>query len=348
MSSFIYRSFEKPASDLAGASLLVTGGTGSFGRAFVRKLLETTPPRRLVVFSRDEQKQESMARELGAAFPKLANRLRFFIGDVRDASRLELAMRDVDIVIHAAALKIVPTAEYNPFECILTNVHGAENVVKAALRCDVKKVIALSTDKAANPINLYGASKLASDKIMVAANNLSAADGADFSVVRYGNVIGSRGSVVPFFEELVRKKAKKIPITDPRMTRFWITIEQGIAFVLSSLALMKGGEIFVPKIPSMKIIDLAEAVAPGLPHEIVGIRPGEKLHEVMITEDDSRMTVELSDRYAICPPIMGWDSNHLSSQGAKPVAEGFRYSSDLNSEWLDNAGLMEVIRKKAA
>ncbi len=348
MSNAIYRSFEEPASDLAGKSLFVTGGTGSFGRAFVRRLLETTPPRRLVVFSRDEQKQETMARELGGAFPKLIGRLRFFIGDVRDASRLELAMRDVDFVVHAAALKIVPTAEYNPFECILTNVHGAENVVKAALRCGVEKVVALSTDKAANPINLYGASKLASDKIMVAANNLSGSDGTDFSVVRYGNVISSRGSVVPFFEELVRKKAKTIPITDPRMTRFWITLEQGVAFVLSSLALMKGGEIFVPKIPSMKIVDLAEMIAPGIPHETVGIRPGEKLHEVMITEDDSRMTVELPDRYAICPPIVGWDSKHLLDHGAKPVAEGFWYSSDRNNEWLDGKALTNLIERKVA
>ncbi|PWB59730.1 MAG: UDP-N-acetylglucosamine 4,6-dehydratase (inverting) [Bradyrhizobiaceae bacterium] len=344
----IYRSFADPAPDLSRASVLVTGGTGSFGRAFVRNLLAVDPPRRLVVFSRDEQKQESMARELQAASPALFDRLRFFIGDVRDASRLELAMRDVDMVVHAAALKIVPTAEYNPFECILTNVHGAENVVKAALRTGVKKVVALSTDKAANPINLYGASKLASDKIMVAANNLSGETGPRFSVVRYGNVIGSRGSVVPLFEELARKGAKSLPITDPRMTRFWITIEQGVGFVLSSLAVMAGGEIFVPKIPSMRIVDLARIIAPQLPHQTVGIRPGEKLHEIMVTEDDARMTVELDDRYVICPVNPGWTRDHLARLGAKPVAEGFSYASDRNSEWLDHAGLTRLIGRKAA
>jgi UDP-N-acetylglucosamine 4,6-dehydratase len=256
-------------------------------------------------------------------------------------------MRDVDLVMHAAALKIVPTAEYNPFECVLTNVHGAENVVKAALRTSVKKVVALSTDKAANPINLYGATKLASDKIMVAANNLSG-QRTRFGVVRYGNVIGSRGSVVPFFENLLRNGAKSLPITDPRMTRFWITLEQGVAFVLSSLEMMQGGEIFVPKIPSMKIVDLAKAIAPGIPHEIVGVRPGEKLHEVMVTEDDARMTLELDDRYVICPPSAGWARDHLLNRGAKPAPDGFRYSSDLNAEWLDDTSLNDMIRRKAA
>jgi UDP-N-acetylglucosamine 4,6-dehydratase len=343
-----HRSFDNPAPDLSESSVLVTGGTGSFGRAFVRQLLTVRPPRRLVVFSRDEQKQDTMAREFRAAMPDMFDRLRFFIGDVRDASRLELAMRDVDTVVHAAALKIVPTAEYNPFECILTNVHGAENVVKAALRTGVRKVVALSTDKAANPINLYGASKLASDKIMVAANNLSGEDGPRFSVVRYGNVIGSRGSVVPLFEELVRKGAKSLPITDERMTRFWITIEQGVSFVLSSLAIMEGGEILVPKIPSMRIVDLAKIIAPQLPHENVGIRPGEKLHEIMVTEDDARMTVELEDRYVICPSNPGWSRGHLDRLGATPMAEGFSYTSDRNAEWLDHAGLSRMIGRKAA
>ena len=346
MSNVIHRSLEGPPIEMNKASLLVTGGTGSFGRALVRRLLETSPPRRLIVFSRDEQKQDSMARELALSFPDKAHCLRFFIGDVRDASRLELAMRDVDFVIHAAALKIVPTAEYNPFECILTNVHGAENVVNAALRGSVKKVIALSTDKAANPINLYGASKLASDKIMVAANNLSGDRGARFAVVRYGNVIGSRGSVVPFFEELVRRGAKTIPITDPRMTRFWITLEQGVSFVLSSLAMMAGGEIFVPKIPSMKITDLAATLAPKVPHEVVGIRPGEKIHEVMITEDDARMTLELDDRYVICPTNPGWRDDHLKAAGAKSIAEGFCYSSDQNREWLDGDSLTKLIGRR--
>lgn len=342
------RSFNQPAPDLSGASILVTGGTGSFGRAFCNQLLSSMAPRRLVVFSRDEQKQETMARDFQRAHPKLFDRMRFFIGDVRDASRLELAMREVDYVVHAAALKIVPMAEYNPFECVLTNIHGAENVVTAALRTSVKKVVALSTDKAASPINLYGATKLASDKIMVAANNLSGKQGARFAVVRYGNVIGSRGSVVPFFQDLVQQGAKSIPITDPRMTRFWITLEQGVAFVLSSLALMRGGEIFVPKIPSMKIVDLAHALAPGVPHEVVGIRPGEKLHEVMITEDDARMTLQLEDRYAICPARAGWKRDHLDAAGAKAVADGFRYSSDQNAEWLDGGSLMGMIERKAA
>lgn len=343
----MHHSFNFPTPDLVGKSILITGGTGSFGRAFVNRLLrdDATAPHRVVIFSRDEQKQDAMARELRALGPELFRRLRFFIGDVRDGSRLELAMREIDMVVHAAALKIVPTAEYNPFECILTNVHGAENVVKAALRTGVKKVVALSTDKAANPINLYGASKLASDKIMVAANNLSGDLGTSFSVARYGNVIGSRGSVVPLFEEMLRRGAKALPITDLRMTRFWITLDQGVAFVLSSLAMMKGGEIFVPKIPSMNIVDLARAIAPGLPYEVVGIRPGEKLHEVMITEDDARMTVELDDRFAICPGLEEWSGTHLAEFGARPMAEGFRYSSDCNPEWLDGPTMLSLIGK---
>jgi UDP-N-acetylglucosamine 4,6-dehydratase len=346
--SAIHRKFDRPAVDLSNKSVLVTGGTGSFARAFVDVLLSRNAPRRLVVFSRDEQKQDAMAREVAAAHPDVADRMRYFIGDVRDLSRLEMAMREIDYVVHAAAIKIIPIAEYNPFETILTNVHGAENVVKAAIRNKVAKVVALSTDKAANPINLYGASKLASDKIMVAANNLSGVKGAKFAVVRYGNVIGSRGSVVPLFEGLIRKGAKALPITDPRMTRFWITLEQGVAFVLSSLALMQGGELFVPKIPSMRMTDLAKAMAPALPHDIVGIRPGEKLHEVMITEDDARLTLELDDRYVICPMLQGWSAEHLKAAGARPVAEDFRYSSDLNKEWLDGQVLNGLIGRKAA
>lgn len=335
------RNFSKSVANLDGLSVLVTGGTGSFGKAFVRQALKTHKPRKLIIFSRDEQKQEALAREWMSE-PESYERLRFFIGDVRDASRLELAMRAVDIVVHAAAMKIVPLAEYNPFECILTNVHGAENVVKAALRNEVKKVVALSTDKAANPANLYGASKLASDKIMVAANNLSGDLGTKFSVVRYGNVLGSRGSIVPLFQDLVRRNADAIPITDARMTRFWITLEQGVNFVLSSAEIMTGGEIFVPKIPSMKVVDVANCIAPGIPHKIIGIRPGEKLHEVMITEDDARMTLELSDRFAICPPSQDWDRSKLLSRGAKQVAEDFRYASDSNTEWLDRAQLLEL------
>jgi UDP-N-acetylglucosamine 4,6-dehydratase/5-epimerase len=346
MSNAIYRDFARPDFDASDRAILVTGATGSFGRAFVRRLLASSPPRRLIVFSRDEQKQETMAHELRREFPDAMEKLRFFIGDVRDLGRLELAMRGIDTVVHAAALKIVPAAEYNPFECILTNVHGAENVVKAALRSNVRQVVALSTDKAANPINLYGASKLAADKIMVAANNLSGDLGTQFSVVRYGNVIGSRGSVVPFFERLIRDGAQDLPITDKRMTRFWIALEQGVSFVLSSLGLMRGGEIFVPKIPSMRIVDLAAALAPALPHREVGIRPGEKLHEVMITEDDARATVELDDRFVICPTLPQWTAEHLSARGARPVAEGFRYGSDCNAEWLDAAGLRQIIAGK--
>lgn len=344
----VHRKFDRPAIDLSGKSILVTGGTGSFARAFVDTLLTKSAPRRLVVFSRDEQKQDTMAREIAAMHPQMADRMRFFIGDVRDLSRLELAMREIDYVVHAAAIKIIPIAEYNPFECILTNVHGAENVVKAALRNKVSKVVALSTDKAASPINLYGASKLASDKIMVAANNLSGSHGTKFSVVRYGNVIGSRGSVVPLFESLIKKGVKALPLTDPRMTRFWITLDQGVSFVLSSLGLMNGGELFVPKIPSMRMTDLARAMAPTLPHDIVGIRPGEKLHEVMITEDDARMTLELDDRYVICPQLVDWSKEHLIKFGAKPVAEEFRYSSEINTEWLDGELLNGLIGRKAA
>jgi UDP-N-acetylglucosamine 4,6-dehydratase len=343
MSKIAPRRFDQPSIDLASASILITGGTGSFGSAFTRKLLTIAQPRRLVIFSRDEQKQETLARRLKNDFPERFDCLRFFIGDVRDESRLEMAMRDIDYVVHAAALKIVPMAEYNPFECVLTNINGAENVVKAALRTSVKRVIALSTDKAANPINLYGATKLAADKIMVAANNLSGRNSARFSVVRYGNVIGSRGSVVPFFQDLLRNGAKSLPITDPRMTRFWITLDQGVALVLSSFALMRGGEIFVPKIPSMRIADLARALAPKLPHEVVGVRPGEKIHEVMITEDDARMTVELPDRYVICPPDTHWKRDHLDTLGAKPVPDGFRYSSDINTEWLEDSALTDMI-----
>ncbi|MBL8700122.1 MAG: UDP-N-acetylglucosamine 4,6-dehydratase (inverting) [Alphaproteobacteria bacterium] len=341
MTSAVQRRFDDPLVDLAGAGLLVTGGTGSFGRAFVKRVLDRGRPRRLIVFSRDEQKQYDMEREL-AGHPN-ADAMRYFIGDVRDESRLELAMRGVDYVVHAAALKIVPTAEYNPFECVLTNIHGAENVVKAALRTGVRRVIALSTDKAANPVNLYGATKLASDKIFVAANNLSGDQDTRFAVVRYGNVIGSRGSVVPLFQDLVAKGATAIPITDERMTRFWITLDQGVNFVLSSLALMAGGEIFVPKIPSMRIVDLARHIAPALPHKPVGIRPGEKLHEVMITDDDSRATLELADRFVITPPAPRWSDAHLKARGAKPVAEAFRYSSDANPEWLDGVALAALL-----
>jgi UDP-N-acetylglucosamine 4,6-dehydratase len=268
--------------------------------------------------------------------------IRYFIGDVRDYRRLRMAMREVDIVVHAAAMKHVPAAEYNPMECIRTNVDGAENVVNAALDCHVSHVLALSTDKAANPINLYGASKLASDKIFVAANSMSGSIGTRFSVVRYGNVLGSRGSVIPFFEKLLREGAKELPITGERMTRFWITLQQGVDFVLSSIDLMDGGEIFVPRIPSMKMTDLANVLAPGVPHKNVGIRPGEKLHEIMVPEDDGRNTIMLEDRYIIEPAFASWKRTPKYDV-SKKVAEGFSYSSDNNDEWLDEAGLLALL-----
>jgi len=336
----IVRTFLDPAPNLDGSSILVTGGTGSFGKAFIRSVLGRYRPAKLIVFSRDELKQFEMQQE--AAFHDQPS-LRYFIGDVRDRDRLEMALRGIDYVIHAAAMKQVPTAEYNPMECINTNVIGAENVVQASIRCCVKKVLALSTDKAANPINLYGASKLASDKIFVAANNISGKNGPAFSVVRYGNVLGSRGSVVPFFSKMIAENMDGLPITDARMTRFWITLEQGINFVLSNLKLMRGGEIFVPKIPSMKITDLAEAMAPGMPQHVVGIRPGEKLHEIMITSDDARSTLNLEDRFIITPAFHFWTERSPGFGGAPLVAEDFSYSSDSNAEWLDGPSLLRLL-----
>lgn len=323
---------------LANASILVTGATGSFGQCFIRTVLNRYTPRRLVVFSRDELKQYNMM--MAGLDPSQHPALRYFIGDVRDRDRLEMAMRDVDMVVHAAALKQVPTAEYNPFECIRTNVLGAENVVHAAIRCGVRKVVALSTDKAANPINLYGASKLAADKIFIAANNLSGRTGTRFSVVRYGNVIGSRGSVIPLFRQLIRDGATELPLTDLRMTRFFITLQQGVDFVLSCFGMMHGGEIFVPKIPSMRISDLARHMAPGLGQRCIGIRPGEKLHEVLITEDDARTTLELSDRYVIEPAFAWWSREpYVNHYGATPVAEDFRYASNMNSDQIADGQL---------
>ncbi len=332
--------FDPAQTDLSDKAILVTGGTGSFGRHFVKTVLASYRPKRLIIFSRDEVKQYDMAQDFT---PEEMEVLRFFIGDVRDRDRLEMAMREVDIVIHAAALKQIPAAEYNPFECIKTNVHGAENVVQAAIRTGVKQVVALSTDKAASPVNLYGASKLASDKIFVAANNLAGSVGTRFSVVRYGNVLGSRGSVVPLFQKLIAEGAKTLPVTDPRMTRFWITLDEGVDFVLSCLPMMRGGEIFVPKIPSMKVVDMATALASDLPHEVVGIRPGEKLHEVMIAEDDAVSTVELSDRFVIEPAIHLWDWESSASDGSKPVAEGFRYASNINDDWMDGETMCKLI-----
>jgi UDP-N-acetylglucosamine 4,6-dehydratase len=329
--------------DLDGKVILVTGGTGSFGRRFIETVLINWQPRKLIVFSRDELKQSEMQADLAERYD--AERLacmRFFLGDVRDRERLTLAFRGVDIVIHAAALKQVPAAEYNPSECIHTNVLGAEHVVWACLANRVKQVVALSTDKACNPANLYGATKLASDKTFVAANNLSGDIGAKFSVVRYGNVVGSRGSVAPLFQRMIARGASELPITDARMTRFWITLNQGVDFVLSSLTMMRGGEIFVPKIPSMKMTDLAAAMAPDLPIKVIGIRPGEKLHEMMISVDDARTTVDLGDRYAIEPAFVEYTRQSFS--GANPMAaDGFSYASDTNEEWLSGEGLIALL-----
>lgn len=333
------RNFQNPWPDFSGKSLLITGGTGSFGQSFVKTLLEKFDLRRLIIFSRDELKQYEMEQRFSIQKHPC---LRYFLGDVRDRNRLEMAMHKVDVVIHAAALKHVPAAEYNPFECVHTNILGAENVVQAAIRCGVSRVLALSTDKATNPINLYGASKLAADKIFCAANYLGTGTGTRFAVVRYGNVVGSRGSVVPFFQRLIREGADHLPITDPRMTRFWITLDQGVNFVLSSLSAMRGGEIFVPKMPSMRIVDLASAMS-GLPQRIIGIRPGEKLHETIISEDEARTTVEFDDRYIVEPNLDWWPHVSHTQDGARRVAEEFHYASNSNNEWLDSDSLRSVI-----
>lgn len=322
-------------------SILITGGTGSFGQKFVSAVLEKYKPRRLIVFSRDELKQYEMAQVFS---PSDHPCLRYFIGDVRDAARLEMAMRDVDIVVHAAALKHVTVAEYNPFECIHTNVIGAENVVNAAMKTGVRRVIALSTDKAVNPVNLYGASKLASDKIFVAANNMSSGAKTRYSVVRYGNVLGSRGSVIPFFRKLIAEGANALPITDPEMTRFWITLAAGVEFVLARLGDMHGGEVFVPKVRSMRITDLAEAMAPGMKQKVVGIRPGEKLHEMLISRDDSRMTWETADRYLIEPTLNQYTRQALVDSKFQKVRAGFEYASDSNEAWLSIDELRDLLK----
>lgn len=324
-------------------SILITGGTGSFGKQYVRTLLDHFKPRRLIVYSRDELKQFEMQQTLHAPC------MRYFIGDVRDRERLVQAMNGVDFVIHAAALKQVPAAEYNPMECIKTNIHGAENVIHAALVNNVEKVIALSTDKAANPINLYGATKLVSDKLFVAANNVAGGHRTRFAVVRYGNVVGSRGSVVPFFKQRISEGADHLPITDPRMTRFWITLQQGVDFVLRNFARMHGGEIFVPKIPSVNVVDLASAMAPDLPHRIIGIRPGEKLHEIMCPADDSHLTLEFANHYVIQPSIrfagpVNFALDGLGESG-KSVEQGFEYHSGRNPHFLTRQQIIDFNRQ---
>ena len=321
--------------------ILITGGTGSFGKKFVEMILSRWNPAKIIVYSRDELKQFDMQQEFNQ------DCMRYFIGDVRDEDRLVRAMDEVDIVVHAAALKQVPAAEYNPMECIKTNINGAQNVIRAAIANNVERIIALSTDKAANPINLYGATKLASDKLFVAANNLVGSRKTRFSVVRYGNVIGSRGSVIPFFQKLIQNKATYLPITHAEMTRFLITLEQGVEFVFKCFERMQGGEVFIPKIPSMKILDLATALAPSLPHKIVGIRPGEKLHEIMCPADDGHLTLEFDDHYVIKPTILfahktNYATNKLGEVG-KPVAPGFEYNSGKNPEWLTKDMFFEIM-----
>lgn len=321
-------------------TILITGGTGSFGKKYTETLLSQYKPKKIIIFSRDELKQFEMQQVYSDPC------MRYFIGDVRDKERLMQAMNGVDYVIHAAAMKQVPAAEYNPTECIKTNIDGAENVIRAAIANEVKKVIALSTDKAANPVNLYGATKLASDKLFVAANNMVGNEFPRFAVVRYGNVVGSRGSVVPFFQKLVEDGVKKLPVTDDKMTRFWITLQQGVDFVLKNFSRMQGGEIFVPKIPSVKILDLVEAIAPGLDYEIVGIRPGEKLHETMCPRDDSHLTYEFEDHYVIKPTIqfnqpIDYSKNNIGEVGDS-VAQGTSYNSGSNPQFLSVTDIVEL------
>ncbi len=322
-------------------TILITGGTGSFGQRFIAQILQRYKPKKLIVYSRDELKQFDMQ--------KLFNQpcMRYFIGDVRDKHRLKTAMRDVDFVVHAAALKQVPAAEYNPMECIKTNIMGAQNVIEAAIEEGVDKVIALSTDKAANPVNLYGATKLASDKIFVAANNISGANGTRFAVVRYGNVVGSRGSVVPFFRELLAKGETELPVTHEKMTRFWITLEQGVEFVIDNFQRMQGGEIFVPKIPSIRITDLVEAMCGHRNYRIIGIRPGEKIHEIMVPEETAHHSFEFDDHFVIAPSITFFDKNvrydvNKKGETGTRVEEGFEYHSGTNPHFLSIEELQEL------
>lgn len=318
-------------------SVLVTGGTGSFGRKFVELMLSEYSPAKLIVFSRDELKQHEM-RESGFEDP----RLRYFIGDVRDLMRLRRAMNGVDVVVHAAALKQVPAAEYNPIEAIMTNIMGARNLVEAALDCGVSKVMALSTDKAVNPINMYGATKLAAEKLLVQSNAYAGGKDTRFSCVRYGNVLGSRGSVVPVFQK--QRADGKLTVTDERMTRFWLSIDQGVRFTVRCISQMLGGEVFVPKIPSMRVIDLAKSIAPGAELEFVGIRPGEKMHEVLISEDEARHTLELDDMFVVEPSGALWFGHDWREHG-RPLPDGYRYASDSNQNWLTSAQISELLEQ---
>ena len=330
---------------LNNKAILITGGTGSFGKKFVQRILEEYDPKRIVIYSRDEFKQDVMAKEFRLRYPEKFNKLRFFIGDVRDKDRLYRAFKDVDYVIHAAAMKQVPACEYNPFEAIKTNIHGAQNIVDAAIDCNVKKVVALSTDKAVNPINLYGGTKLVSDKLFIAGNAYSAGHGTVFSVVRYGNVAGSRGSVIPFFKNLLDQGTKTLPVTDYRMTRFWITLDEGVDLVFKAIRESKGGETYISKIPSFKITDLAKAMNPSGDMNEVGIREGEKLDEVMITRDDSRMTYEYEKHYIIYPHFDWWNSQKYMTPGGKLVEEGFEYNSGTNGEWIGVEELKKLLGK---
>ena len=323
--------------ELAGSSILVTGGTGSFGKAFLTEVLRESGPDRVVIFSRDELKQSEMRATWGDD-----PRVRFFLGDIRDLERLNMAMRGIDNVVHAAALKQVDTAEYNPMEFVKTNVLGSENVIQAAIANRVKKVVALSTDKASSPVNLYGATKLTADKLFISSNHYVEAGGTRFAVVRYGNVMASRGSVIPLFQDLA-SRGEPLPITDARMTRFWITLPQAVQFVIDSFADMKGGELYVPRIPSMKVTDLAEAIAPGSKLMEIGIRPGEKLHEEMIASADAPRTLERSDRYVVAPTLAIWGG--YRAPAGTPVAEAFSYSSDKNDSWLSVGELREMLHR---
>ena len=327
---------------LSNKTILITGGTGSFGKQFTEMILKKFNPKKVIIYSRDEFKQDIMRKDFALKFPEKISKLRFFIGDIRDKDRLYRAFRGVDYVIHAAAMKQVPACEYNPFEAIKTNINGAQNIVDAALDCGVKKVIALSTDKAVNPINLYGGTKLVSDKLFISANSYRGDEGTVFSVVRYGNVSGSRGSVIPFFRELLNSGITELPITDTRMTRFWMTLDDAVNLVVKALEESKGGETYVFKNPSYTITDIAEAMNPGGKINVVGIREGEKLHEVMITSDDSRGTYDYGNHYIIYPNYIWWSKDHYFKEGGKLIEEGWEYNSGTNNEWLN----VETLKKK--